>query len=131
MKLSIFFLCAESRFTNYIVCSDITNSNLNENLQMQRNKELDELISLINIQSSNVAKKAIAEHGTSFEVILQIVVDYQGLEQKPLNILDVTNVIYTDNEDFYAYYTRVRRFFSNSLKKKGYRLKYFDNKVRI
>ena len=117
------------RINSFILCLGITN--LNENLLTQRNKELEELINLINIQSSNIGKEAITEQSTSFDAILQIIIDFHTLEHKPTNILDVTNVLYTENEDFNAYYTRVRRFISNCLKKKGCKLKCFNNKVRI
>ena len=60
---------------------------------------------------------------------LAFLVQFHDIELPPSNIMDLTKMQYSGNGDFTTFYEDFRTVIVNSLKKKGSKINYDENKV--
>jgi len=96
----------------------------------QRNSELDYFIQticdLINVPS---VEQTIRQFSTCFEDIMQVLIDHYKLSDKKVNLLQISDIKYVPNEDLNAFYVRIRSAVCSNLKKKGDKVRSYDDIV--
>ena len=93
----------------------------------RRNKELEEFIEKLANLNNKANTKIITNYGTNFEFIINFIFDSHNYEKKHENILALSEIHPTANEDFSAFYKKFRRSVCSNLKKMGTKIKFLGN----
>ena len=98
----------------------------------QAKKMLATKKSCMEIQSGRIKErllntKIIKNYGTNFEFIINFIFDSHNYEKQHENILALSEIHPTANEDFSAFYNKFRRSVCSNLKKMGTKIKFLGN----
>ena len=94
---------------------------------IRRNNELEEFIEKLGNLNNKANTKIIKNYGTNFEFIINFIFDSHNYEKKHENILALSDIQPTTNEDFSAFYNKFRLSVCNNLKMMGTKIKFMDN----
>jgi hypothetical protein len=95
-----------------------------QDLLIGRNNQLNEFIDMVCDLTSNLNQETIKEFCTSFQSVLDLVTKNYEFVEKPDNILGLSHVHLIANEDYHAFYVRMRAEVCDRLKVKGAKLTY-------
>ena len=84
------------------------NSTTTDNLIVKRNAQLTSFLKIICDLTSSLVHNAVTTCSTSFDMIIDILLDFHGLKRKP-SIFDVSDVQYSGKEDFNTFYVKFRQ----------------------